>query len=160
MIESAAADLARAEEQTEQALVASPRNALPHYAKGQVLRAQRRYEEAISEYETVLAFNKNWALAYIHIAMCKIFTGSIEEAIPLVEQAMRLTPHDPEMPLFYNRSGSCICSNRARPRRSSGSKSGAAPIRYIQASTPTWPPPTLSKGRPNVLPPNSPKPGD
>jgi hypothetical protein len=44
---------------TTSSATASPRNALPHYAKGQVLRAQRRYEEAIPEYETVLAFNKN-----------------------------------------------------------------------------------------------------
>jgi adenylate cyclase len=105
MSKSATADLARAEELAGQALAASPRSPLPHYAKGQVLRAQGRFEEAIPEYETVLAFNHNWVFAYIHIAHCKIFTGSLDEVIPLVEQAMRLTPRDPEHALFYMRIG-------------------------------------------------------
>ncbi len=42
-----------------QALAASPRNPLAHFAKGQVLRAQNRCEEAIPEYETALALNRN-----------------------------------------------------------------------------------------------------
>jgi TolB-like protein/class 3 adenylate cyclase/Flp pilus assembly protein TadD len=105
LAESAAADLARAEEPARQALASSPRTGHPHFAKGQVLRAQRRFEEAILEYEAALAFNRNLVFAYIHIAMCKIFTGSIEQTIPLVEQAMRLTPRDPEIDLFYYRIG-------------------------------------------------------
>ena len=64
MTDSAAADIARAEGLAERALAASPRSPLAHFAKGQVLRAQDRYEEAIPEYETVLAFNRNWARAY------------------------------------------------------------------------------------------------
>jgi adenylate cyclase len=51
MTGTAAADLARAEELVEQALAASPGSPTAHYAKGQVLRAQGRYEEAIPEYE-------------------------------------------------------------------------------------------------------------
>ena len=60
MTDTAAADIARAEELAGQALAASPRSGLAHYAKGQVLRAQNRYGEAISEYETAIAFNRNW----------------------------------------------------------------------------------------------------
>ena len=41
MTDSAAADIARAEALAGQALAASPRSPLAHYAKGQVLRAQR-----------------------------------------------------------------------------------------------------------------------
>ena len=60
LTDSAAADIARAEVLAEQALAASPRSPLAHFAKGHVLRAQRRYEEAIPEYETALASNRNW----------------------------------------------------------------------------------------------------
>ena len=60
MTDSPAADLARAEELVGQALAASPRVRCAHHVKGQVLRAQRRYEEAIPEYETVIAFDRNW----------------------------------------------------------------------------------------------------
>ncbi len=66
MTDSAAADIARAEGLAGQALAASPRSPLAHFAKGQVLRAQRRCEEAIPEYETALALNRNWVGALRH----------------------------------------------------------------------------------------------
>src|SRR6516165_1430371 len=55
MAGTAAANISRAENVAEQALVASPRSWLAHFAKGQVFRAQDRYEEAALEYETVIA---------------------------------------------------------------------------------------------------------
>ena len=51
MADSAAADLARAEGLVDQALAALPRYAFAHFAKGNVLRAQNRWDEAIPEYE-------------------------------------------------------------------------------------------------------------
>jgi adenylate cyclase len=95
MTNSAAADIARAEILAEQALVASPRSPVALYAKGQVLRAERRYAEAIPEYEAVLASNRNWVFAMSALGQCKLFTGAIEETIPLVERAIRLSPRDP-----------------------------------------------------------------
>jgi len=47
MSASAAADIARAEELASQALAASPRSAVAHFAKGHLLRAQQRYADAI-----------------------------------------------------------------------------------------------------------------
>jgi adenylate cyclase len=60
MTDSAATDIARAEALVGQALAASPRSATVHFAKGEILDAQQRFEEAIPEYETVIAFNRNW----------------------------------------------------------------------------------------------------
>jgi tetratricopeptide (TPR) repeat protein len=60
MTGTAAADIARAEGLAERAFAVSPRSALVRFARGQVLRAQDRFEEAISEYETVIALNRNW----------------------------------------------------------------------------------------------------
>ena len=56
------ADLARAERLVDQALAVSPRFAFAHLVKGQVLRAQRRWGEAIPEYEAALAFDHNLIL--------------------------------------------------------------------------------------------------
>jgi adenylate cyclase len=95
MADSAAADIERAEGLIGQALAASPRFYLPHMAKAQLLRAQRRCVEAIPEYETVIALYRNWAGAYSHLGWCKFLYGSIEEAIPAQEQAIRLSPRDP-----------------------------------------------------------------
>ena len=100
-----AADIARAEGLAERALAATPRSPPARFAKAQVLRAQHRYEEAIPEYETVIALNRNWAHAYSHLGWCKFMTGSIEELIPAQEQAIRLSPRDPQIGLFYSRIG-------------------------------------------------------
>jgi TolB-like protein/Tfp pilus assembly protein PilF len=101
MTDTAASDLARAETLADRALAVLPRTALVHYAKAQVLRAQQRFEEAISEYETVLVFNRNWAHAIATLGYCKLITGSIEEAIPAQERAIGLSPRDPEIWLYY-----------------------------------------------------------
>jgi adenylate cyclase len=70
-----------------------------------VLRAQRRYAEAIPEYETVLASNRNSVGALHALGQCKLNVGSIEEVIPLVEQAVRLSPRDPNRDLWYHEIG-------------------------------------------------------
>ena len=101
MADATAADIARAEELVGRALAASPRSPIAHMAKAQVLRAQRRYAEAIPEYETVLASNRNWVSALHALAQCKLWSGAIEETIPLAEQAIRLSPRDPVIFLFY-----------------------------------------------------------
>jgi TolB-like protein len=105
MTDMAAADIARAEKLAERALVASPRSSLARFAKGQVLRAQHQYGGAIVEYETVISLNRNWAHAYSHLGWCKFMTGLIEELIPAQEQAIRLSPRDPQIGLFYSRIG-------------------------------------------------------
>ena len=105
MADSTAADIARAEGLVVQALAASPRSPLAHFAKGQVLRAQRRFAEAIPEYETVLESNRNAVGALHPLGQCKLFAGSIEETIPLEEQAIRLSPRDPLIGVWNSQIG-------------------------------------------------------
>ena len=105
MTDSATTDIARAEGLVGQALAASPRSALVHLAKGDVLRAQRRFGEAVPEYETVLVFNRNSPFALHSLGGCKLITGSIEEVIPLEEQSIRLSPRDPQIWSRYLRIG-------------------------------------------------------
>jgi len=94
---SAAADIARAEGLVGQALTTSPRSPHAHFAKAQVLRARNRFEEAIPEYETALAIDRNWVFALFALSQCELYAGSIEEAIPLLEKAIRLSPRDPNI---------------------------------------------------------------
>ena len=105
MTGTAAADIMRAEGLAERALAASPRSSVAHFARGQVLRAQDRFDEAIPEYETVIALNRNWAHAHSHLGWCRFVTGAIEALIPTQEQAIRLSPRDPQIGLFYFRIG-------------------------------------------------------
>jgi adenylate cyclase len=102
---SAADDVKQAETLANRALAAAPRSPLAHQVKAHVLRAQRRCGEAILEYETVLALDHNAAGALGSIGRCKIYIGPIEEAIPLLEQAIRLSPRDPGIGYWYFRIG-------------------------------------------------------
>jgi tetratricopeptide (TPR) repeat protein len=90
MADAAAADIPRAAGLAAQAVAASPRSAFAHVAKGRVLSAQGRYGEAIPEYEAARAINPSWPHPYGWLGECKLWTGSMEDTIPLVEQAVRI----------------------------------------------------------------------
>ena len=105
MEESVAADLERAEQLVEQVLAVSPRHALAHFAKAQVLRGRGRFDAAIPEYEIAIAANLNWVVAIANLGLCKFFAGSIEEAIPAQQLAIRLSPRDPRLLNWYWRVG-------------------------------------------------------
>jgi TolB-like protein/class 3 adenylate cyclase/Tfp pilus assembly protein PilF len=105
MTDTIVTDLTRADELVEHILSAAPRSWLAHFAKAQVLRAQGRFEEAIPEYETVIELNRNAAYAFSTLGQCKLFAGSLEEAIPLQMQFIRLSPRDPLIGMAYFRIG-------------------------------------------------------
>ena len=69
------------------------------------MRAQGRFEEAIPEYETVIELNRNAAYAFSTLGQCKLFAGSLEEAITLQMQFIRLSPRDPLIGMAYFRIG-------------------------------------------------------
>jgi TolB-like protein/DNA-binding winged helix-turn-helix (wHTH) protein len=106
MTDSRAADIERADGLTRRALAAAPRSPLAHYAKGQILRAQGRYEEAKPEYEAAIEVWRNSVSAISALADCKLMVGPIEEVIPLQERALRLDPRDPLISNMYGRIGS------------------------------------------------------
>ena len=94
-------DLKRAETLVNQALAGSPGSTPAHLAKGQLLRVEGRCDEAIPEFEMVIASNRNAPGALFALGECKLLTGSTDEAIPLVEQAIRLGPRDPYVFIRY-----------------------------------------------------------
>jgi TolB-like protein/class 3 adenylate cyclase/Tfp pilus assembly protein PilF len=98
-------DLHRAEQLAGQALAAAPNSAPAHYAKAQVLRAQSRCKEAIPEYETVIGLDPSRAAAYAHVGWCKFLTGSVDQALPYFEHAIRINPSGPGIAPWYGRMG-------------------------------------------------------
>ena len=101
MTDTAAADLARAEDLIDQALGTSPRSFYAHYVKGTVLRAKSRWDEAILHFETSLSLNRNSVSALQGLGWCKLYTGSLDEVIPTAEQAIRIGPRDPTIGFRY-----------------------------------------------------------
>jgi adenylate cyclase len=103
MTDSAELDILRAEGLTAQALAASPRSPLPHRAKGTVLRARRRYAEAIPEYESVRALDRNdvsalpWPVQALH--------RTDRRDHPANRASHQLSPHNPELGFWYQQIG-------------------------------------------------------
>jgi tetratricopeptide (TPR) repeat protein len=102
---STATDIERAEGLSRQALAVSPHSPLAHYAKGQLLLAQKRYAEAVPDFETVISFDRNFVSAYADLGWCQFLAGSIEKAIALVEQAVCISPRDPEISCYHSMIG-------------------------------------------------------
>ena len=74
-------DFARAEALVREVLAVSPRSPIAHYGYGQVLRATRRNEQCIPEYQEALAFNHSWVDALAGLSWCKFWVGLLDEAI-------------------------------------------------------------------------------
>jgi TolB-like protein len=125
MTVTADADIQRAEEIVRLILAISPRNPRAHFARGQLLRARGQCEEAIPEYETVLALNRNWVLVIAALGWCKFLTGTIDEALLLHEQAIRLSPRDPGIGSWYDRIGRMHLL-QSRQSEAIGGQSGAS----------------------------------
>jgi TolB-like protein/class 3 adenylate cyclase len=87
-------DLSRANEAVEQALAIAPNSIIAHSAKAQLLLALGHCDEAIPEYEIVIAADPNSSGALASLGVCKLRTGAINETIPLEERAIRLNPRD------------------------------------------------------------------
>jgi TolB-like protein/class 3 adenylate cyclase/Flp pilus assembly protein TadD len=105
MTDTAAADIGRAQDLVGQALATSPRSSIAHYVNANILRQMRRCDEAISEYQTVIELDRNEPGAYANLGWCKLLTGAIEEAIPALEQALRLSPRDNRAGNWHARIG-------------------------------------------------------
>ena len=103
--ESSDADIERAEKLARQAIMSSPRSARAHNSMAEVLRTQRKYTEAISEYEAALALDRNFVNALAAMGRCKTYIGPVDDAILAQQCAIRLSPRDPALFNWYFRIG-------------------------------------------------------
>jgi class 3 adenylate cyclase/TolB-like protein len=93
-----AGDIAHAEKAVDAALALQPDNSLVHWSKGHVYAAKHEWRPAITEYETAIALDPNNALAHASAGFSKTFLGRAEDGFADVEKALRLSPHDPNVP--------------------------------------------------------------
>lgn len=94
--------LARADDLVSRVLSASPDNAMAHFVKGEILRAGGKdFESAIGEYEAAIAINPSLAPAYALLGHAKIRAGRAEEAFVPLQTAIRLSPRDPLLNIWY-----------------------------------------------------------
>ncbi|HUB95181.1 MAG TPA: adenylate/guanylate cyclase domain-containing protein [Stellaceae bacterium] len=90
-------DVVRAEALAGQALEVAPDRAAAHWVRGLVLKFERRYEEAVAAYERAIALDRNFAPAYGALADVLDYLDRHEDTVRLDEQAIRLSPRDPQL---------------------------------------------------------------
>src|ERR1700741_1533868 len=100
-------DLARAEQLLLEATEQNANNAWARSMVGLLRRLQDRGEESLSEWETAIALDRNNTFALRQIGITLMHLGRPEEAIPLIENAVRLSPYDAGVPGAYQVLGLC-----------------------------------------------------
>jgi len=71
-----------------------------HLALGFVAYTMRSTDEAIDEFRRALDLNPNFAAAHGYLGLAAALAGRSEEAITHAEQAIRMSPHDPQNAVF------------------------------------------------------------
>ncbi len=98
-------DLARAGELVASALADCPRSAWAHFVRGEVMRGQRRLDEAAREYEETIALDPRYVPATANLGFTRLLGGAPDEALPLLEQAVAMSRHDPLAAIWQSRIG-------------------------------------------------------
>jgi adenylate cyclase len=99
------ADIQHAGELVSKALAIDPNIYEGHFAKAEILAAQQHFEEAIVEAERSLALNPSFVNAYSALCTASSFLGRPQEAVEYADKAMRLSPRDPILYVFYLEKG-------------------------------------------------------
>jgi TolB-like protein/class 3 adenylate cyclase/Flp pilus assembly protein TadD len=73
-----------------------------HVALGYAAHMIRRTEDAQREYQRAIDLNPNFAAAYGYLGFTIAMAGRSDEAIVYLEQAMRMSPQDPQNAVFNN----------------------------------------------------------
>jgi adenylate cyclase len=100
-------DLAVAETLLQDALECDPNRSMAHYAMALVRRSQRRLTESRMEFEAAIALDRNNARAHFNLGHGLTLLGEPDAAIPHIEKAIRLNPHDPNRANFDACLGMC-----------------------------------------------------
>ena len=78
-----------------------------HLALGFVAFMKRRTNEAAEEFGRALDLNPNFAAAHGYLGWALSFDGQCDAAMAHLEQAIRMSPHDPQNVIFSG--GMSIC---------------------------------------------------
>jgi TolB-like protein/class 3 adenylate cyclase len=98
---SPAESLAQAKDEIAQVLSRAPHYARAHYVLGQILREEKQSEAAIHAFQTALNYDRNLVAAHAYIGNLKLRTGRTAELFAHVETAIRLSPRDPDMYIWF-----------------------------------------------------------
>ncbi|HWZ67772.1 MAG TPA: adenylate/guanylate cyclase domain-containing protein [Stellaceae bacterium] len=99
-------DAARADHVLGEALERETNHSMAYFAMGVLRRVQNRLADSQIELETAIALDRNNARAFQQLGLTLMWLGQPEAAIPQIERAIRLNPHDPNIASYYWALGS------------------------------------------------------
>jgi TolB-like protein len=83
------------------AIRADSEDAWAHYALGAFYLITRRFDDSLAEFELALRLNPNFSQAQNYYSAALGFCGRWEEAAAAANRAIRLSPRDPFLALYY-----------------------------------------------------------
>jgi adenylate cyclase len=105
--EAAQRDLGRAEQLLSETIASDPNEPMAYAVMGFLRRLQARLTESRIALETALALDPNFEWANMQLGWTLMFLGECEDAIPLGEKSLRLSPRDPNINYRYELLGFC-----------------------------------------------------
>ena len=114
------ADLKRADELVSRALAPDANYGLSHYFKGQLLRAGRRFDEAIAEFERALALDPSRTAVFEFLGVAYLEIGQYEKAIDFLRKSTLLSPRDQNLSCWYFKKSFAYFRFSKMTRRSNG----------------------------------------
>jgi adenylate cyclase len=94
-------DLERADELVSKARALDPDWSWNHELKGDVLRFQARYPEAVAEHVRALALDPSDVYAVASLGWDHIFFGHFDKGLEYFDKAILASPYDPGLASFY-----------------------------------------------------------
>ena len=95
------AEVDRAKQAAESAKALDPSVARAHFVLGFVSRIEGEHERARAFFEEAIKLDSNYAGAHAQLANELVILGRANEAIPAVQQAIRLSPDGPNIGVYH-----------------------------------------------------------
>ena len=105
-------DIRQANELVSRALAIDANYYAAHDIKASVLMAQGRNQEAVVEEERSLALNPSFIPSYIGLCIANHFLGQPDRTLEFADKAMRISPRDPLLRVFYHLKGQAYFAKR------------------------------------------------
>jgi adenylate cyclase len=107
-----------------------------HLALGYVAFTRRQTEEAAQQFQRSIDLNPNFAAAHGYFGWALALDGQSDRAIPHLEQAIHMNPHDPQNAIFFvGLAAAHYLAGRYVEAVNFGRKAGTAPIYVYRRSS-------------------------